>query len=155
MEKPDSPTIQKARQVSALLKQLSDDEIEKIAPLFRVRNIPRGTTVLRPGEGRGRFGVVVSGELDLMEDTELKGNPLLLGRLREGGLLAHPTIFDVETPHISVVAHEESRLLVMSKESFENMLDHYPEIGIKILKEIIRVQFIRLRSMADRLAKVF
>ena len=155
MQTPDSPTIIRARQVSPLLGQLSNEEIEKIAPLFRVRDIPRGTTVMKPGEGHARFGVVMSGELDLMEDTDLKGNPLLLGRLREGGLLAHPSIFDAETPHISVVALEDSQLLVMSKESFENMLDHYPEIGIKMLREIIRVQFIRLRAMADRLAKVF
>jgi len=43
----------------------------------------------------------------------------------------------------------------MSKESFENLLNNYPVIGIKILKEIVRVQFIRLRAMVDRLANVF
>jgi hypothetical protein len=53
---------------------------------------------------------------------------------------------------ISAVTNDGVDLLMMSADRVTEVLDKHPTIGIKILKEIVRVQNIRLTDLVSRMA---
>jgi CRP-like cAMP-binding protein len=50
----------------------------------------------------------------------------------------------------SIVAEEQSEVLVISEDKFNAFADSYPTTAVKILKGIIEVLTIRLESAIDR-----
>ena len=139
----------------AVFRLFSEEEIDRICSYFSLFTFFGGEIVLKPGEALDLLGVVVSGEFILEEKTALKGNWIVLSNMKRGSIIAHPSIFDSGSPPVRVTTVRDAAGLGTDGAAFERMLEEHPLIGIKFLKEIIRVLFIRYRGLAARLTDVF
>ena len=147
--------IQELKKDGSVFRLFSDDELDELSRHFKIYKYPAGTTVMKPGEVLGMLGVLVSGEVVLEEEMELKGNWTVLYDLKRGSILAHPSLFGSEPPPIRLTTREDTVFIGIEKEVFESFLEESPRMGIIFLQEIIRVLFVRSRALADRLTDVF
>ena len=143
------------RKEGRVFRLFTEDDINQIAPHFKAYNFPEGAVVTKPGEQIDMMGIIVSGEVVVEEETELKGNWIVLARLSRGALYINPTLFGGEPTPVRVIAQRDIAFLGINKLSFDALLDQHPHIGIKFMKEIIRVIQSRLRGLTARFVGVF
>lgn len=134
---------------------LDDGEIEKIAPFFELVNYPANTTVFKEGDPSDFMGFVISGKLEVKKQTEFKGNQLIIALLSKGALVGELSMFDKHDRSATVEAVNTTTLIILKHQALDSLMQLYPNIGIKILKGLIRVLSLRLRKATERLTTIF
>ncbi|UCD34728.1 MAG: cyclic nucleotide-binding domain-containing protein [Nitrospiraceae bacterium] len=139
-----------------LFHLLSDDEVEKITGYFEIALFPAGTILFREGEPGDYIGFIVSGALEVKKQTEFKGKAIVLATLKKGSFVGEMSLMGPHEPRsATVVALEDSELVILKREELDALIDNYPRIGIKILRGLNQILTIRLRKTVDRLTSIF
>lgn len=138
-----------------IFQLLDDEELEKIISYFEVANYPSAATVFNEGEEGDSIGFVISGKLQVKKETEFKGKQIVLAILSKGSFAGELSMLDSQPRTASIIALEDSKLLIIQREALESFIQKYPASGIKILKGIIRTMAIRQRKTTERLIKFF
>lgn len=133
-----------------LFRGLSDDEIAEVAGLLKEEIFPPEKVILEEGKAADKFYLIYSGKVGMARKGE-KGQESLaifvagdyFGEM--GAALRGPR-------SASVTAQETTRLLVLSRQNFENLLKKYPrlktntEIAISSRRLNRRLHFKWIRS---------
>ncbi len=138
-----------------LFHLLSDEEVEKLAPYFEKINLPARSVLFSEGDPGDYIGFVLSGRLEVKKETEFKGKQIVLALLEKGSFVGELSMLDGHPRSATVVALEDSEILILRRSALDAFIQEYPETGIKVLKGIIRVLSLRLRKVVDRLASIF
>ena len=64
-------------------------------------------------------------------------------------------VLDHSPRHITAVALEDTDLLVITLENFNNLLDEHPQVGNRLLRGMLFSVSVRLKKSMDRLASMF
>ena len=139
---------------SGFFRILTEEEINQTSSYFKISEYPAGSVASKPDEPLDLMGIVISGEVIFEEKTEMEGRWIVQARLTRGSILAHPSMFGVKPPPVRVLISKDSVFLVIDKLTFDSFLKKHPEIGVKFLKEMIRVLYIRLRNYAVRFTSI-
>jgi CRP/FNR family cyclic AMP-dependent transcriptional regulator len=134
---------------------LDNEDIEKIASFFELVNYPANTTVFKEGDPGDFMGFVISGKLEVKKQTEFKGNKLIIALLSKGALVGELSIFDKHNRSATVETVNNTTLIILRHEALDSLMQMYPNIGVKILKGLIRVLSLRLRKATERLTTIF
>jgi CRP-like cAMP-binding protein len=140
---------------TALFRLFTGKELEKIAPYFEEVHFKAGSLVFREGDAPDFIALVRKGKVEIRKQTEFKGKQIVLAHMTKGSVLGELAVFDDFPRSASVVAIEDTDLLILKNEDMESFIESYPELGIKILKGVSRVLSIRLRQLAERLVVIF
>ncbi len=145
--------IDELRRENRFFHLFTDAELEVLQPLFQLTRCPRGETLIEEGDpAGGPFAIVLSGALEVKKETEF-GHQVVLAKTIRGALLGYASIYLSNRPlPITAVALEDTESLSMPPEQLAALLENHPVIGVKILKEVIRVQDIRLQELLVRFA---
>lgn len=134
---------------------LNKEELEQIVPYFEIVHYPAGTTLFNEGDPGDFIGFIVSGRLEVKKQTEFKGRQIVLALLSRGSFVGELSMVDEQPRSATVVASEDSELVILRREVLDSLMQTYPYIGIKILKGLNRFLAIRLRKAVDRLTVIF
>jgi CRP-like cAMP-binding protein len=134
---------------------LTDEELEQIVPFFESANCPAGSVLFQEGDAGDFTGFIFSGKFEVKKQTEFKGRQIVLALLTRGSLLGELSMVDESPRSATVVAQEDSELIILRRNALDSLMQKYPYIGIKILKGLNRVLAIRLRKAVDRLTVIF
>jgi CRP/FNR family cyclic AMP-dependent transcriptional regulator len=74
-------------------------------------------------------------------------------RLSQGQSICEMVVIDEAPRSATVIAVSKSRLLTLSRQNFEAILEQHPAIGIRMLKGIARVLSANLRRTSRLLAE--
>jgi CRP/FNR family cyclic AMP-dependent transcriptional regulator len=132
-----------------------DEDIDKIAPFFELRDHPAGSIIFKEGDPGNFIGFVISGKLEVKKQTEFKGNQLIIALLTKGAMVGELSMFDKRQRSATVEAVEDTSLIIFRSESMESLMQQHPYTGIKILKGLIKVLSLRLRKATERLTNIF
>ena len=133
-----------------------DGELKRIVSYFELIHYPKGTTIYREGEMEGDFmGFVFSGKLEVKKQTEFKGKQIIIALLGSGALVGELSMFDEQGRSATVVALEETTILILRREALDTLIQEDPYLGIKLLKGFIRILSLRLRKSTERLTTIF
>ncbi|MEW6109556.1 MAG: cyclic nucleotide-binding domain-containing protein, partial [Nitrospirota bacterium] len=138
-----------------ICRSLADDEIQKAMPCFELVNYNAGTVIFNEGDPGDFMGFVVSGKLEVKKETDFKGKQIILALLGKGSFVGELSAFDSLPRSATVVAAEDSQLMLLKRETFLALIHNHPQIAIKILQGIIRVLALRLRKTTERLTTIF
>ena len=100
--------------------------------------VPAGFQVVKQGELPKHFYVVISGRLKVYRET-LDGIRTDLTVLGPGAYFGEVAIVTGKPRTASVEAVEESRLLAISKEEFDSVLDQNPKLARDIIQQPVPV----------------
>ncbi|GAE25585.1 transcriptional regulator [Halalkalibacter wakoensis JCM 9140] len=126
-------TIKRHLKEVSLFKELSEDEIEQIVRIARLRPYSERSFVFMQGEPLDRVFFIHSGKVKIHK-TDLAGKEQIVSILQAGDMFPHAGFFrGGDFPaHAEIV--ERAELIVIPVGEFENILLTYPELCVKMFK---------------------
>jgi len=132
--------------VMPLFSSLSEREMLSVLRLIAVESFRPGDVVAHQGEPADRMYTVLSGKLRLFCDGKE------LGVIGPGEHLAEMALVKRIRHHLTVQAVDASELVSLGRESFFEMVRYKPDIGIKLLWQLLQVVTERLERTAETLS---
>lgn len=140
-----------------VLNSFSDNELRRFSKFLHMRRFQAGEEVFRQGDAGYGFYFVFSGSVNVIHTSGKDGNKrdhviAKLDRYQyfgEMGLLE-----EFNRRNASIVAAEETRLLGLFKPDLEVLLDAYPVVGAKFLREISLILANRLGALMETVSQL-
>ncbi len=142
---------QNVRQIK-LFSNLSDNEIDILVKHSKIRSLVEDEVLFHQGDDGDFFAIIIDGRIEITKHTE-KETPVALASLTSGDTLGEMALIDEETRSASAVATEPSSVFVLSRKSFNLLVDQYPRCGTKLLRKIAIILCNHIRETSRLLAE--
>jgi len=134
---------------------LNDQELAEVSHYFQCRHVPAGTVLWQENDPCDYLTFILDGRLLIKVGTEFEGKDVVVGVLGSGALSGERGILDGSPRCSTAEALEDLDLIMIDRDSFNQILDEQGELAIKLLKGILLSVSTRLENALDRLASVF
>ncbi|WP_041638094.1 Crp/Fnr family transcriptional regulator [Anoxybacillus flavithermus] len=146
----------------SLFSQLSDEELNAIVHIATVRTCKPKTLVFMQGDQLDRVFFIVRGTVKIYK-TDVSGKEQIVSILHEGEMFPHTGFFRRGTYPAHAEIMNETTLIVIPMEQFEQTLMCYPQLCIKLFRimgeKIIelqtRLEELVFHNTAEQLARLF
>jgi CRP/FNR family cyclic AMP-dependent transcriptional regulator len=129
-----------------LFAELSDADIASLAELARERMYPKSSVILFEDDPGDALYVVVTGQVKVVLIGE-DGREVILSVLHDGDFFGEMALIDDEPRSAHVIAMEDSNLLVLRREDFQQRLREAPAVSVGLLRALSR----RLREADQKI----
>lgn len=146
---PDAQRSDMLRTVS-WSDEFSDAEIDAISERLQARSLKKGETVFLQGDPGDFFCFLVSGSVGIAKDVTDTRDTIVV-TIEPGNHFGELSFADGEPRSASAIANQDSTLLVLTQEAFEALAAENPELGMKILRHMLRLVSKRLRMTTKEL----
>ena len=127
-----------------IFETLDDDCLKPLTRVAMLRAVPRHTVVLHAGDRTDNIYFVLSGGLKVQVSDE-EGREVILSMLGPGELFGEMGVLDDHPRSATVLAVEQSEVVVIGKDDFKRCLVDNPDVSLFIMRNLAK----RLR-LADR-----
>ncbi len=128
----------------ALFKGMNDEELEIVNKRIFEKLYKKGSTLFVEGMPGEVLYIVGEGSVDIIKKT--KEGEKLVAKLKKGETVGEMSLIDSGPRTATGKTSEDSKLVVITKKSFNEMLDSDPKIAAKILMSMLRIVNKRLRA---------
>lgn len=133
-----------------LFDGLSREALALIAAVASEETLPRGQRLFSYGEVGTALYVIVEGKVRISREVAGMGEEAL-AVLGPGEVFGEMALLD-ETPRSAdATAHEGCRMLVITKEAFDDLLFLHKDLAYEVLWSCVRMLSTRLRETNDKL----
>jgi hypothetical protein len=116
-----------------IFEGLSVGELAAVASVTEEAVFPPGDVVIKEGEPGETMYLIIQGEVAVIKaqgtDSEIE-----LDRIRSGDYFGEMALFEGQARAATIRTLEESRLLVLHKQEFTEIVREYPQIALQICK---------------------
>ena len=133
-----------------IFRNLNDDDIRKILKLAFVKEYGAGFHLFREGMKGGIMYVVLRGQAEIYINDSLKGKKVI-ATIGYNSYIGEMSLIEERARSASCRLIKPSMMLVITKKCFDEIQQHYPDIGMKILKGILSTVSERLRKCNEKL----
>lgn len=133
-----------------LFKDLSDDELQKIAKFAEEKTYMPGEDVFTNGQSATAFYVVIMGSVKITVGTS-SGDEIQIRTLGSGSHFGEMPFLDGDKRSATVQAIEKSTLAEISYEKFNQILNTDSVLALKVYRSIAKFLAVRLRSTTQDL----
>lgn len=133
---------------SSLFHGMDDTEVAVLTSIFHERTMGEGATVFveqMPGE---MLYLIQSGTIKISKMLA-EGEEKTLVLLGPEDVFGEMAILDGAPRSATARVAESARLLCIKKADFENLCDQHPRLGMKLMRNIVRVFSQRIRENND------
>ncbi|MFT4101273.1 MAG: Crp/Fnr family transcriptional regulator [Burkholderiaceae bacterium] len=127
-----------------LFSSLSEGQLDQLAAGSVRKNYPRARTIVSEGEPSQSLYILLSGRAKVQR-SDSEGKEVILAVIGPGEFFGEMSLIDDAPRSASVITIESSDFMAINKDSFKAMLIQSPDIGMQIMKGLVR----RLRE-ADK-----
>ena len=124
--------------------RFTDAEIEAISTHLQIRRHKKGETVFLQGDPGDFLCFLVAGTVDIAKDISDTRDTLVVA-IKPGNHFGELSFADGEPRSASAIANEDATLLILTKDGFEALAAERPDLGLKVLKHMLRLVSKRLR----------
>jgi CRP-like cAMP-binding protein len=117
----------------ALFAELDDDELERVARLFKERRFSEGETIIQQGSGAAAFFVIDSGEATVLVDGKERRV------LKPGEHFGEMALIDAGTRTATVLASSDLACSGVTFWDFRPLVEENGVIGWKLLQSLIEI----------------
>ena len=135
----DSLILQALRN-SSLTEELRDPEIEMLAQCISVRDYKAGDSILKPGDTELQDTLMILASGDVEATASTGGEKVTLHLLKPGDLAGIIGFVggNVMQVSVTIVAKTDSKVLLLERTRFENLLNSQPAIVYYVMRGIVR-----------------
>ena len=133
-----------------LFQGFTDQEFSTATSLFFEKVYSKNSTLFVEGMTGEILYVIKKGSVQILK--KVGGQEILLATLKDGEFLGEMTFIDNRPRTATGRVGEDSTLLVMTKKSFNLMMEKHPAMALKVLLCFLRIANDRL-SKANQAAK--
>lgn len=145
-------TVELLRELG-IFRELSDEELAKVAELAVEKSYAAGEYVFHEGEPGNRLFVIVEGRVRISRQIPGAGEEAL-AVLDPGAMFGEMSVFDRSERSTDAIAHVATRLITIARPEFEMLLDFDRELAQKVLWAVVRMLSGRLRATNESLRSV-
>jgi CRP/FNR family cyclic AMP-dependent transcriptional regulator len=113
-----------------LFAGLDQKALEAIGRIAEEREVDAGTALTHEGRHEGYFFVIVSGTVRIERGGQV------INTMRDGDFLGEIALLDGGPRTATAVAETACRLLVMTYQRFQQLLDTAPEVRTAVMEEV-------------------
>ncbi|MBI4387205.1 MAG: patatin-like phospholipase family protein [Elusimicrobia bacterium] len=135
---------------SLLFRDLSAEELEKVAVRLQPLSLPKGAVLYSRGDAGDAFYLITSGQVRLF--SERGGREVLTAFLGRGDSLGELSLLTGEPRSVTVKLDATSEFLVLSKKDFEEVARGNPSILIHLSRLIAQRMIHSTQSLETRQA---
>lgn len=117
-----------------LFKDLSDEDLSRIAGLLKPLSLPRGATLFHQGDPGDAFFIITSGQVRLV--TERQGRKTVTSFLGRGDTLGELALLSGEQRPMTAHLDATTEFLVLSKRDFSVVLRDNPGIPMQLSRTL-------------------
>jgi CRP/FNR family transcriptional regulator, cyclic AMP receptor protein len=147
------PGIFEGLSTSKLAVELNDDERRTLARAMSLRDLKHGEVLVREGSADDHLYVVVSGVLGVVKGVGAE-NEVTLNAIRPGAVVGELSFLDGSTRYASLVALSDTRVLGLTRDALEGLLDSQPKVVYHVMRAIVRVVHEVQRRMSMQTAEL-
>lgn len=123
-----------------------------IARHMKAYRVREGTTIFREGDPNNYLCVLIEGRISVYKEDR-DGENKFLTTIPRGRIFGEISIIDNFPSSASLIAESDVTFLLMSRESFRQIIDDMPVIGVRLLALIAHLLCARLRSASGQLVE--
>ena len=144
-----------------LFAGLPEAQLDHIAKMAVLRQVPRHKTIVFVGAKTDSLFVIVSGSAKVL-NRDAEGREVILSMLEAGECFGGMGLIDDSPRSADVVANEACELLVISKADFTRALSENTELCLNIMKSLVlrlreanhKIESLALMDVYGRVAKL-
>ena len=129
-----------------LLSRLRDSDLETLSGLLKPRDCPKSKTILFANDSCDALYIVLTGQVKVSLIAE-DGREVILSLVRQGDFFGEMALMDDEPYSTSMIAMEDSRLLVLHRDDFRRCIAEIPGMSFGLLRALCG----RLRVNDDKI----
>ena len=128
-----------------MFSSLTRPEVQTMAQYTRAYEAKKDATIFKEGDKGHFMCVVLEGRVDILKET-LEHELKKVATVRRGKSMGEMSLLD-ELPYSATAkASEDTKLLMITKLSFERLLEEHPALCNTLLRQIARLMSLRLRQ---------
>ena len=131
-----------------IFEGLSVSELAAIASVTEEVVHPVGTVVIKEGEAGESMYMIITGEVSVIKGQE-GGSEIELDRILAGDYFGEMALFEDVVRSATIRTEEETRLLVLHKREFAEIVREYPQIALHICKVLSQ----RIRTLHEKIKR--
>jgi len=139
-----------ALMASPLVTEMTDTEVAALARIVEIMDCKDGEVLVEEGESNSHLYVPVSGKISITKRDE-HNEWTVLHTLRAGDLAGELSFMDGEPRYASLVASGPTRVLVLDRPRFEELLPSHPVVVYKTMRAIMRVAHAVQRRLSQQM----
>jgi CRP-like cAMP-binding protein len=143
-----------AEDIKRAFNFLTSEETGEICPYLELREWETNAIVMQEGEYEDYMGFVVEGKLAVKKQTDYWGKQIVIAILDKGTMVGEGAFIDQGPRSNTIVAMENSRLLVLSAQKMNDLILNRPMLAIKLMKYMLHIISLRLRKAGDRISEL-
>ena len=134
-----------------MFDQIKADDLKILARNMNFMDFQPREVIFTEGDKGDFVCFVTKGALDVVKKNE-KGKDVVIASLGKGRSIGEMSIIDDFPRSATVKAKTQSTLLILTRKSFDQMLEQHPQIGVKLLKGIAKFLSMNMRKTSSLLA---
>lgn len=123
---------------SRLATEMTPEQRQALAAVMTLRDLGPGEVLVREGDSDEHLYVVTSGGIAVVKAAGTD-NEVTLSVLRPGDVVGELSFLDGATRYASLVAENGTRVLGLSRDDLEALLDTDPHLVYRVMRAIVRV----------------
>jgi len=143
--------VQQALANMNLFQGLATEGLERIAAIAGEESHPLGSYVFREGEIGDKLYLILDGKIRISRELPGMGEEAL-AVLGIGEAFGEMSLIDDTPRSADARVHERARLLVITREAFEDLLFVHKDLAYEILWNFVKTLSGRLREANDKMA---
>jgi CRP/FNR family transcriptional regulator, cyclic AMP receptor protein len=149
---PEEPLTEREAQLSrvAFFDGLTREALSLIANATTEESHATGTKIFQYGDVGDKLFIILEGKVRISRDIAGVGEEAL-AVLGQGEVFGEMSLVDEFPRSADARVHERCRLLVMTKEEFDNLLFVHKDLAYEVLWNCVRTLSARLRETNDKL----
>ena len=132
-----------------LFSSLKDEELEVLVNIGSIHNFNKENILMSVDEEGDSLYIITEGRVKVSVFSE-SGKEIIFSILRDGDFFGEMALLDGQPRSANITATEDSKVFILHRKDFANLLEKYPRISIKLLEELS----IRLRKTDQRLESI-
>ena len=129
-----------------LFSSLKNEELDAIYKLSFTKNCPKDTVILLENEEGDTLFIIINGKVKVTTFSE-SGKEVIFSILNEGDFFGDMSLLDGKPRSATVISMEDSKLRLIRRYDFNNLIEKHPRIALRLLEELT----LRLRKADERI----
>jgi CRP-like cAMP-binding protein len=133
-----------------IFSDLDDDTLSKLSQIGITKSYPKDFVILSENESGTALYVLIEGKVKISRHSS-DGKEVILTILGDSDFFGEMSVIDGLSRSANVIAMEDSRLLIIQRSEFLELLHNHPEVSIALLEELtqrLRAADIKIKALS-------
>ena len=153
----DQEILNKLKKVT-IFKEIKENNeyLSKLTMICKTKSFSKGEYIIKEGEIGGEMYIIFKGAVEIQKKTRSGDNyTVFMSDAKKNFFFGELALIDDDKRSATVIASEDSSLLVISKKAFIKLGNENPHIGLPVTRAISQKLASNLRKTTDDMLTLF